>query len=552
MVPMVAVALTFIVAVAAFAVDLGMQRVVRRDMQAVADIVSLDVVRTLQARPAGDVLSDAAFRTAVKSSVDRNAVSSLGEEPTVVVEVGSVQASGAFLSAGSVSYTASSAGVSAATVLQPAAVATAVRVSASGSVAFAFAPGHGAASRSAVAVSDASGCFSVGSYAARVSTGSSAILGPLNQVLGTGAALTALDLQGLADAQVTALDLIGTDLTAGGFSELVTTTVRLTDLYVAMASVLRANDGSAATIAVLDRLGQLSLSSLHLELGQVVDLGTGSASALTAGLNVLDIVTAAALVANGTNPIAIPDATVSVPGVSQLTARAVIGQKPVVVCGRAGQAHGMSTQVTLDVSGTLVGVDLGLARITAPLSVRVALDPATVSLTGLRCATDTRTLDLTGWSGLVDTRVEIGSSSEPDLLEVRAAGIPVANGYVVLTGSRPAGTTESGSIAVTNESYLAAAPFLLGEESIGLPGLSTSSHIVALPGTIVGAIVSATLGGLVNGVVAPLLDVVVDPVLQAVDTALLDPLLRSLGVNLTGADVHARPKADCGFPRLAG
>lgn len=550
--PIVAVSLTFIVAIAAFAVDLGMQRVVRRDMQAVADIVAIDVVRTLHARSASVVLNDSTFRSAVKDSVDRNVVSTLGDPPRVVVEVGVVQPSGTFSSAGSLSYTASSAATSGPTVSQASLAVTAVRVTSAGSVAFAFVSGHGDASRWAVATSDSTACFAVGSYAARVATGDSYILGPLTQILGTDANLTLLDLQGLADVSVTALDLLGTDLTAGGFTELLSTSVRLTDLYLAMASVLPSNASTAASIAVLDRLGHLSLPALNVTLGQVLDLGTGSQSALTAALNVLDVVTAAAMVANQDHAITLPEATVSVPGVSHLTATAVVAQKPVVVCGRAGQTHATSSQVVVTVSGSLLDVNLGLATISAPLKVAVSVDPASVDLTGLACAGSTRTLAFQGASGLLDTKVVVGKTTDADALSVQALGSTVANGYVTLLGSRPAGSTEIGSIAVVDENYAAATPFTLGDDSVGLPQLTTDAHIQALPGSVIGTIVNVTLGGLINGVVEPLVDIVVNPVLQVVDTAVLDPLLRALGINLTGADVRARPKADCGYPKLAG
>ena len=44
-----------LVTVAAYAVDLGLQRVARTDMQSLADVVSLDLARELDGRPAAEI-----------------------------------------------------------------------------------------------------------------------------------------------------------------------------------------------------------------------------------------------------------------------------------------------------------------------------------------------------------------------------------------------------------------------------------------------------------------------------------------------------------------
>ena len=52
---MVALLLVVLVPSSAMAVDLGMQRVVRRDMQTLADVVALDVVRLVDGRTASQI-----------------------------------------------------------------------------------------------------------------------------------------------------------------------------------------------------------------------------------------------------------------------------------------------------------------------------------------------------------------------------------------------------------------------------------------------------------------------------------------------------------------
>jgi len=83
---MVAMLLVVLVPSSAMAVDLGMQRVVRRDMQTLADVVALDVVRLVDGRTASQIRSgyngQPTLDIAVARSVARND-DVLGDDPTV-------------------------------------------------------------------------------------------------------------------------------------------------------------------------------------------------------------------------------------------------------------------------------------------------------------------------------------------------------------------------------------------------------------------------------------------------------------------------------------
>ncbi len=54
---LVAIVSIVLVTIAAFAVDLGMQRVARRDMQALADAVALDLARLVDGRTAQQIVA---------------------------------------------------------------------------------------------------------------------------------------------------------------------------------------------------------------------------------------------------------------------------------------------------------------------------------------------------------------------------------------------------------------------------------------------------------------------------------------------------------------
>ena len=551
-VPMVAIFLTVLITMSAFAVDLGMQRVARRDMQALADVIALDMVRQIDGRSHAVIKAANTWRSALRGSMYNNLESLgvdyddiaaqqhqelltgtvAGEPVEVTVEMGRTSANGVF---SSISYPE---------------VPTAVRVTAETSVDFAFAPGSGGASRTAVTYADAGGCFSLGSYAARVDLGDSFILGPLLGVLGTDVDLDLLDVQGLADTHITALDLLETDLTAGGFEQMLATTVGLDDLMLATADALRANSGQTAQVQLLEDLVALPLPALDVPLGELLDLDTGSATALNAELNVLDLVAGGVFIGNGDSAIRLP-LSLGVGTVTNVTVDVVIGQKPIVTCGRQGETEAQVSQVSVIVGGNLANLNLGVASISAPVSVELALDPANASLTGLRCDDGDRMLDFTVSSGLLDLDVMVGDSEDPDLLSIKAAGLNIADGYLLASGSRGAGLTETGTVTVADGDYAAAAPFEAGDGNIGLPGLGVVSQIKLLsnvPG--INIIVNTLLGGLVNGVVSPLLSIVINPLVQALDLVVLSPLLESLGINLTGADVRAVPVAECALPKL--
>lgn len=149
---MVAINLTLLMAVAAFVVDLGFLRVARQDMQAVADIVALDMARELDGRTAFALSSDLA--TAKSHSVARNNAAK-GNDLAVSHESGILSETGTF------------------TPVSGTGVPDAGRVVAATSVDYFISPGNGETARSAIATADSPACFSLGSYAAAVRTASS-------------------------------------------------------------------------------------------------------------------------------------------------------------------------------------------------------------------------------------------------------------------------------------------------------------------------------------------------------------------------------------------
>lgn len=539
--PFVAVLATVLILMAAFAVDLGMQRVARRDMQALADVISLDLVRALEGRTVSEVTSASSpsFQDLAEAARDRNE-GSLGDEPAISYRLGELDATGAF-----VELTGSGD------------VPTAVEVTAGTAVDFAFTSGSGSVSRSAVAEGVPNACFSTASFAARANLNDSFWLGPLLDVLGTEVSLDLADLQGLASADISLLGLVGTDLVAGGYDELLTTEVSLAGFILAVADVLEAESGETAEVLLLESLVTAGIGGLTLQLGEILDLGTGAASALDATVNVLDLVSTGIFVANGDSIIDVPDLNIGVPGVTNLTGAVTLGQRPTIACGRAGEVTAETSQLEVSLAGQLLEINLGVARISAPIEVSLRLNPAVAQVTELECPDPDRVLDFLVSSGLVELDVWIGSTEDDGQLLVEVPRLEggwrsVAEGFVHAGGDTPAASTnEDGTITVTDGDYAGSTPLTTGTGS-GLPTLAVSSGLELLSGTGIGELVSTLLGGLVNGVVSPLVSLVINPLVAALDSVLLTPLLESLGINLAGADVRAIPSADCGFPKLVG
>lgn len=511
-----------LVTVSAFAVDLGMQRVVRRDLQALADVVALDLARVLDGR-ARHEYDVSALDQAVAESTDRNDDGVLGDPPTVTHELGTLDASGAF---------APSA---------PADVPTAVRVTAVGAVDFAFVSGRGGAARSAVAQARSGACFKLGSYAARLDAGAS-VLGPMLADVDASIAFSGADYQALATSYVELGRLLTAEVGAVRFSEVLGASITLADYVGAIVHALEAeaadeqaeDPGDAASLALLSALSA-QVDGLTLGVGEVLALATGGASGLSASLNVLDLVVAGVVAAA-------PDAGFSLPAAVDLGPMSGVDvalnliQPLQVGCGGAGAARARSAAATLEVSGTAAELPLGAVcmpvllgcvnrSVTASvtLSGTLAVARATGQLTDVSCGPDSITAAVGDALLNVDLELDVG---------LKVGGIPVPGGVrATLTGTRS--TVGEATVDLSSGDY--GTPGVVGGGDSGLPELDTETYP---------ALVEAPLD--------PLVDDLVNSLVADLDSELLTPVLAALGADLSGADVYAVPTPQCGVPRLVG
>ncbi|MDO9620404.1 MAG: pilus assembly protein TadG-related protein, partial [Moraxellaceae bacterium] len=148
----------------------------------------------------------------------------------------------------------------------------------------------------------------------------------LGNLLGSNLSLTALDWNGLVNADIKLLELIGVDgLQLGSYEELLTADITLADLVLASADVLQKGGNTAAVNAL--NLIYAAVGPQTINLGDLLGLQTGlDDSAADINLNVLDLVQGAIQLATEDNVVnaGVP---INLPGLGSVMIRAQVGEK---------------------------------------------------------------------------------------------------------------------------------------------------------------------------------------------------------------------------------
>ncbi|MEI5675822.1 MULTISPECIES: pilus assembly protein TadG-related protein [unclassified Nocardioides] len=563
--PFVAVIVVVLLLSAAMAVDLGLQRVARGDMQAVADAVALDLARELDGRDAATL--GPLMPALATASRDRNP-DAVGDDPALDVDLGELDDRGDFVPVTGVG------------------VPTAVRVTARTAVDFAFAGvtgiDRGPAVRSAVGVAELGACFRVGSFIARLDSTTSPLLDVLlGTMLGTDLTLSAVDYHGLAASEVTLLDLVEVGgLQVGSVDELLQLDqLSVGRLYLAVAKVLTAQGDLAA--ATLLRSINVHSTTPTIAVADLISATASDRAALDLGINVLDLVTGAAYAAGAAAGHSLVVDDLGVPGL--LGASLVVTEAPQIGCGGPGTTAS-TAQVRLDVPVTIPGSTLavdGIGSVTlAPttLSVSIDLGQAVAELLDVTCGPQgAQRLDLRLASAVVGGLAVTGSTGVKtqvklklvdDLLTVLLqvlglngllAGLPTIDVDVAL--GIGAGTQSNGHSTLLQLPLPASYTSPVGSASgvvLGNPvvqpvvGAKIRVNVPQLIGPPKVTVLDA--GPLFTGVMDPILQrvltTVVQPLLATLQTAVVAPLAHLLGLQLAGADVWALREPVCGGPRL--
>lgn len=548
MLPMVALLMSVLTASASLAVDLGQQRVGRVDMQSLADVVALDLARELDGRQAQVIQADTRWDQSRAESVARND-STFGATPTVTAQLGTFETTtGTF------------------TAATGAMVPTAVRVVATTRVTYSFRPGSGGVSRAAVAMADSTACVMVGSYAAAVRSGQSALLSSvLGQVNGSFD-LGAVGYSGLLDANVALMDLAGA-LELATVNELAASKVSIRDLYLAAGTVLRTG-GNTVDASVLEQLA-IAVSTLgDVEVGKLLQADTAATRGINASVNVIDLIAGSALLFSGSHAITVPTLTATVPGLLSSTSSLTVIQAPQTVCSRADPSplkEAKTSQVTATVGGSLTAVDIAPVGVGVkagsptgrPVALSMSLANAAGHLTSVTCAnphatapTSADSVTVATTSGLLSANLTVplavtGKVSVP-LLGLGLVSFTIGVD-VTVSASSAAGQTTSTTITVPSQQF--DTPYAAGSASLALAGgsvtktdLTVAATLLGLPVTLPTAVVDSILNAVVTTVVTPLVN--------TLDTGVVKPLASLVGARIAGADVIALSKPSCSVPVL--
>jgi len=583
---------TVLIVSAAFAVDIGQQRVVRRDMQAVADLVALDLARTLQAKPVSTYTAgeQAQMNQAFAKSVRRNRSALGGElDPTKASQI-----DWQFVVRDGDGWKKLDKWTSSV-------VPDGVRVIAHSGTDAAFGGVTGTArmeaSRPAVATMEPQLCFSVGTNLVDLDTASNVVVQALERFVGIdllALSLSAVGPSGIADLKTATVPLVdlAAALNVGSVNSLLTTPTPISvgTLLTAMATVLDAkkkDDGTkdlaAANVAVLLRkLVEIDkLATPTVRFSDLLEVAPGTASALDASVAVADFLNVFAYVA-GKNALGLT-VPFALPGVGSGSAAVKVIEIPQPVCARPSDvpkvvatSAQVQASVSLDLATTTLVTDLltglnntlsallgGLlstreerikpGSMAASLVVKATSAKPSASLRvpgGIRCtdaANQSATLEVT--TSLANVTVDLHLRYQVER-RTRATILSPWSPWATIT------TVDSDLLSLgANLGDAETVPVELVFPAPPDPSLPSATKSTALNLSLtVTAGQETAIGGIVGSLLNPVMSHLVNPLLPLLNTGLLPALrtmLGKLGVELGRTTVVATGRPAC-VPRLVG
>ena len=407
--------------------------------------------------------------------------------------------------------------------------------------------------------------FSLGSGLASVDNGL------LNQLLGyllhTNLNIDAVSYQGLATTNIRLADL-AVALGAGSMQELLSLSPSLGTLFNAVISV--ASQSGLAGVSV-GGAGASNALSFGNDLNVPINIGDGGASspgllqvlalagneqaALNASVNVLDILTTAAQIANSQSAVNVAPVALNILGLGTVTLSLKIIEPPAIAVGPPGQflsgpsAGQWRTQART--AQVRLGLDInvnaaGLLAVDLPIALQVA--GATGHAKSTSCtvprSNSTATISVqpqpvsaciaSGAATAVNSALNCGSMAPAQLISMPVLGF--LGNQVVNVKANISPTANTGWTDVT-----------IAANQIGLnPQQDTSGNSPprVTTGSVFGSILNSNLSQLqitvlgldLSPILAPILALTLVPVGQILDVV-LTPLLEVLGIQLGYADI---------------
>ncbi len=411
----------------AFGVDLGFTVVGGRQSQAIADTSALDMARYINVADWNTQINNASASTTYLNGKLAYADTDNGSSDTLS-ETPGVWLNGSFTPEG---QKVSNQTVQCWYYKPPAAhPCNAIKVTAAQSVPQIFLGGQSSATRSAIAAVTPQAGFSIGSFLASFNSQQATVLNALLSTLGTSANVTAVGYQGLANTDVSVNQLV---TASGGLlstSNVMTTSLTASQWLAiwsdAVANqVAQLNCGSTPTplpCSASTGLNALDFSSSNAaQLCQLVSINTStcasgslSTAALASNLNVLQMLSTEAELANGTNALDL-GTSLGITGVIDAKLTLKLLQIPQVAFGPVGTTAStaqLSTDLQLNDPGVggILDVPLSATQGTATLQTltcaynsmsATAIQPATTTATGAVtfAGTGIGTLTFSAYSG---------------------------------------------------------------------------------------------------------------------------------------------------------
>jgi len=546
----VCIAMVAMIGATGLAIDIGRVTMNNRTLQAGADVIALDAGRALSGQTAAQLSgSTGGVVVAVQASATRNNV----PFSKLTVDLGTLS--------GSTFTTIATPVVNGAVqTVNSTSVPNAVRVTAGGTVNFLFDMSHPHGSktttRSAIATMQNEGGFSIGSSLLSISSGNSTVLGAL---FGDSFHLNAVSYTGLVGASLS-LRQIGLNMPASvgvlSPTQLLSTSVSVNNFMLASIAALNAQ-GNTTAATVLNNMILNASTTGTVKLGDFVTVAAGAENAAAdASLDVLGLLTSSAMIMekNSGHALSIPTTSISIPGITSITASATVISPAAVYFGPVGGSVS-TAQVQLSINpviniGTnpasnktpcnltlsnllglvgcvlyLLGMPIGVT-LNGSLPINLTAAGATGTLAAINCAAPSITVSSTTQAVNLNAAANLN-------VDVTLAGSNILNAASVNIAAG-AKTTPS----TTSTTFLYPGGFgpsnaqTVGPASLGLSGLLnvTSANVSVLNSSLLSGVTS----GLIQGLVTPLLNTL----LGSLDTALTLPL-QALGVKLGGADIAA-------------
>jgi uncharacterized membrane protein len=527
--------LVVMVVCAALAIDLGFLDTAKRSDHKMADLASLDAIRHFD-----DITPCVAPGDAQRSHITDVATQSAennGYDPSVngssiTVKLGVVDTA-------TKTFTESA----------NACDATAVFVTVGSDTAYRFVPGHQGTTAAATASRVARARYSLGSFLGSLSSDDSAILNSFVGRMITGnnsnLNLTLASWQGLMSANVN-LEKLRQHLASGGVDvgtpdKFMSSQMTVTQLGTATAQALT-DDGYVAQANAFNAIVSGAKVTQHVTMGQIMKLNEGDGTAVdfsTQAIPAMQLVTAAAVVANGANFVSVPNLAVTLPlGVGSISATLSAISAPEIIDWAApltaaseGDTNQLDFTVTPVINKAVTVAGLVGATVTGSLPIHVTGGGAHSTLENAICPS------------LVNPSIKIGV--DPKAVTAASTGTMDLNANVPLVGttsvahvgvnanqtttgthgdltfnypaefSPPAGTKRTGSTTVGLSGGAGGGGYSVTNVTLGSPPLLTANLAQS---TVLGAI---------------------DPIITAVDQVVMSRIAVLLGLHIGGADVGA-------------